>query len=396
MVKKRQIWKFIIHFVFILLFTAQTLAADTNPIQIGMTAPLSGEMQPIGEGVKIGVSVYFAKINAAGGINGRKLVLIALDDAYDPIRAANNVRQLINPKIFAMIGNMGSAAGEVTEPIVDAADTLLFAPITGNAVYREVPPDRNVFNFRASLKEETITLIHGALLMGIKPNEFAFFTQNDGFGDAVYQNAMNELKALGNPDPGKLPYGRFIRKTVDIEDALAQIIDEAKQSPKAFILAGNYESNAKFINLAHQQFPNAIFLAVSGRVRPRDVKNIDKLKLITLELVPYLDSNLPAINDYLADMKKYGAGVAPGYESLEGYLSAKVFVMAMQKAAMKNNLTRSGVAAALESMHDVDVGIGVRINFDKNDHQAIHQVWPITIIGDQLKPLKWPNFINSR
>src|SRR4029078_1217620 len=74
----------------------QTSTSQEPVIKIGMTVALTGEVQTVGEGERLGVQVYFDKVNANGGIGGKKLKLIALDDAYDPLKAAENVHRLLN------------------------------------------------------------------------------------------------------------------------------------------------------------------------------------------------------------------------------------------------------------------------------------------------------------
>jgi len=340
-------------------------------------------------GEKEGVEVVFKKVNAEGGIDGRKLKLIALDDYYDPIRAGKNVRELVNKDhIFAFLGNMGSATSLVTLPIILNNKILLFAPVTGNEIYRKNPPDHYVFNLRASLREEVDSLIQIALSKGVKPNEFALFIQNDSFGNAVYDGAIKAFKKLGYPNPEDLPVGRFNRMTVNVEDALATIIPEQKVKIKAFILGGNFVSNANFIKLAKQEFPDAIFLSVSGRIDPSNLDKKDEKNIIVTQLVPYYNADLPGIKQYRDDLTKYANGIKPSFENLEGYLSAKIFVMVLKKAAIKNNLTTEGVIDALESMQHIDLGINQDIMFNKYHHNGLNITWPMVIENKQFIPFK--------
>ncbi len=382
----------IILFNIIFLFAGVCFSASTNKsaIKIGMTAPLTGELKPVGEGVRVGIQVYFDKINATGGIEGKKLELIALDDAYDPLTAAKNVHELLDKnRVFAFMGNMGSAPAIVTLPIIDENKVILFAPITGNNIYRKIPPDHYVFNFRASLDEEAAALVNGLLSIGIKPDEIAFFTQQDSFGQNVYHGATSALKAAGYAQPEKLAYATFVRGTLNVEDALTRIIRYAKVPLKAFILGGNYSTNAKFIKLAKKEYPNALFLSVSGRVNPSDFNINEEKNIITVELVPDLSSNLPAIIEFQNDMIKYGKGAKPDTNNLEGYLSAKLFVRALKKAAERNELNTEGVIKVLENMNDIDIGIGINLGFDKNHHQALRKVWPVLLKNGKFVPFNW-------
>ena len=91
-----------------------------------------------------------------GGVNGRKLRLIALDDGYEPARTAPNMRQLIEKdNVLAIIGNVGTPTAVVAVPLANEEKTLLFAPFAGGPNLRNNPPDRYVINFRAGYAEET-------------------------------------------------------------------------------------------------------------------------------------------------------------------------------------------------------------------------------------------------
>ncbi len=182
------------------LLFCTSLFADSaeNPIKVGMTGAFSGPTAQLGLDVKQGIEVYFAKVNAAGGIDGRRLELIALDDRYEPNLAGPNMRQLIDKDgVLAMIGNVGAPPAVVTMPIANEKRVLLFGAFTGTEVLRKVPPDRYVINLRASYAEETAALVNGLLSIGIKPDEIAFFTQNDAYGDSGYEGAMKAIRKAG-------------------------------------------------------------------------------------------------------------------------------------------------------------------------------------------------------
>lgn len=373
--------------------TSNGLQSEMQPIQIGMSTDLSGSAKTSGQGMKTGIQIYFDKINAEGGIQGHKLKLITLDDQYDPIHAGQNDRQLIEKdKVIALMGNVGSPTAAITVPIVNEMKVLMFAARSGASVLYKNPPDRYVISLRANYADEAAATVRGLLAAGIKPDEIAFFTQNDAFGDAVYNGAMKALKESGYNNPESLPYGRYERNTENIIGALGEIVQEAKKPIRAFIMAGLYEANAKFIHLARTQYPNAIYICASGLIHASDLDKEDDNKIIATQVVPHLNSDLPAVHEYLADMKKYAAnGAKPDIASLEGYLDAKLFVIALKQAVAKNQLTREGIIDVLESMHNVDLGIGINISFDKNHHAGLQEIWVTIFDNGQFVPLDWKN-----
>jgi branched-chain amino acid transport system substrate-binding protein len=368
-----------------------TLPIEHAPIKIGMTTALTGPASALGIEMSKGVATYFAAVNANGGIDGRQLKLIVLDDQYEPTVAATNMRELIiKDQVLAVIGNVGTPTAVVTIPIANELHTLLFGAFSGSDALRKTPPDRYIINFRASYKEETATMVKNLLAIGIKPDELAFFTQNDAYGDSGYQGAMEALKDSGFAKPEALPVGRYTRNTLNVEGGLAQLL-AAPTSPKAIIMVGAYAPNAKFIKLAKKEFPDALFLNVSfvGSESLARELGTDSDNIIVTQVVPPLDDDLPALHEYLKDLNKYFNGSTPTYASLEGFLAAKLFVMGLRLAARDDKLTREGIIDSFETMQNVDIGIGVKIEYSKTDHTALTTVWPTILKNGRFVPFQW-------
>ncbi len=396
--------KSIVFFALMLTFFLTFAAAEENkdaalpseitkpPIKIGMTGSMTGGAAVSGQTMRLGIQIYFDKINAAGGIQGQKLELIAMDDGYEPLRAAANLHKLIDQdQVLAILGNNGTPAAVVAVPIVNKSKILLFGARTGYALLRKTPPDRYVINLRASHFDEVNTLIKAIIASGIKPENIAFFSQNDAFGDSIYLGGMKALKEQGYANAERLPYGRYDRNTLDVAAALGRIIEQAKYPIKAFVLGGVYEPNAQFIKLAKTEYPNAMFLAVSGLINPHDLTKAENDQILVSQAVPDPATNLPAIVEYREDLKKYGGGAEPSFGSLEGYLAAKLFVMGLQKAVKEKKLTREGLIDVFNTMRDIDLGIGVSFTFSKDDHNGLTRVW-ISIFKDgKFIETKWPN-----
>src|SRR5213083_2591131 len=74
---------------------AQAQGVTKTSILIGQSSPFSGSNKELGEDIREGLQAYFKQVNEAGGVNGRTLELVALDDADDANRSAENARILI-------------------------------------------------------------------------------------------------------------------------------------------------------------------------------------------------------------------------------------------------------------------------------------------------------------
>ncbi|TBR42873.1 ligand-binding receptor [Marinomonas agarivorans] len=352
-----------------------------------MSSALSGPASALGQGVKLGVDAYFSKVNKSGGVNGHTLSLIALDDGYEPKKAAPNMDTLIDKeKVVAVMGNVGTPTAVVTTPIANAKKTLLFGAFTGAGLLRKTPPDRYIINYRASYAEETSAMIEGLLSAGIKAEEIAFFTQNDGYGDAGYNGALKALKAKG-VDGASLAHGRYERNTTNVEDGLGTILD-ADVEPKAVIMVGAYKPCAAFIKLAKEELPETLFLNVSfvGSIPLLNELGSQAEGVIVTQVVPHYESSLPGVNDYRKDLAAFKADAKPDFVSLEGYLIAKIFVEGVKKAT---STSREGIIDGLESLSSIDIGTGVPVTYNKSEHQASHKVWPTVIKGGKYVELDW-------
>jgi branched-chain amino acid transport system substrate-binding protein len=358
-------------------------------INVGMSTALSGPAQALGQGMQAGVEVYFNKVNAAGGVHGNSLKLIAIDDGYEPSKAAPNMRKLIDElQVISVVGNVGTPTAIVTVPIANEKKTLLFGAFTGAGVLRKTPPDRYVINYRASYAEETAAMIDGLLSAGIKPEEIAFFTQNDGYGDAGYKGAISALKSKGFADTHKLAHGRYTRNTLNVEEALSVILD-AKVEPRAVIMVGAYAPNASFIKIAREDFPDTLFLNVSfvGSVAlARELGDAGEGIIVT-QVVPDFNSDLPGVVEYRQAMKTYAPDKVPGFVSLEGYIVAKIFVEGLKKSGPEQ--TRESIIDGLQSLGNLDVGIGETLKYSASEHQGSHKVWPTIIRGGKYVPYDW-------
>lgn len=378
------------------IFTETLFASDTNTMQknelnvikIGKTGSESGQDAPIGKNMTLGIKIYFDKINAQGGIKGRQLQLIALDDGYNPVKAGENARRLIEKdQVIALMGNNGSPTTVVVVPILNEHKTLLFGPFPGASfLYKNL---HYVIPLRPSYANEVKEMVKGLMEAGIKPEEIAFFTQNDAFGDSVHQGGIDALKGVGFAGADKLPHGRYTRNTLNVEDGLVTIIDQAEVPPKAFIMGGIASANAKFVKLAEKQYPHAIFLAVSGFFSASDFGKEEEGKIISTQVVPHFYADLPTTKEYLADLKKYGNGQQPSFTSLQAYIAAKVFVLGIKQAILENRLTREGLIDALDKMNNVDIGIGVNVHLDKTHEPGLTKVWATILKEGQFVPLDW-------
>ena len=116
---------------------------------------LEGPASALGLGMQKGLNAAFDEINAKGGVHGRKIKLISVNDGYEPDRAIAATKKLIEEdKVFALIGPVGTPTSAAAQPIATAAKVPFMGAFTGAGFLRN-PKLENVINVRASYDAET-------------------------------------------------------------------------------------------------------------------------------------------------------------------------------------------------------------------------------------------------
>jgi len=379
---------FIVSF-FVLLFTGGAVFAERgvydDKIVIGMTAPFTGPAEALGKGMKAGIEAVFNYHNSLGGIYGRKLVLKTMDDKYEPEFTAPNMRTLIEKeKVFAIIGNVGTPTAIVAIPIILETKTPMIGAFTGAGILRKNPPDRYIINYRASYAEETAAIVDGLINdIGLTIKEIAFFTQNDGYGDAGFAGGIAALKEHGLKDESKVVHVRYARNTLETEHAVDGILN-AEVKPKAIIMIGTYAPCAKFIKAMKEKKFKAIFANVSFVGSKSLVEKLGSMadNVVVTQVVPHYKSTLPGVVKY----RKHVKDTEQSFVSLEGYFAAMILVRGLQKTGKE--LTVEKFIATIESLTTLNFGTQTAIGFSKTDHQASHTVWPTIIKNEKIIPLK--------
>jgi len=378
----------------IILFTTTQIWAEE--ITLGMSTALTGSSSVLGRNLKAGVESYFQHINQLGGVDGRQLKLIVKDDGYEPERAAANMRDMIDQQqILAGIGNVGTPTAIVTVPITNQKKTLLFGAFSGGDVLRTLPPSRYVINYRPSYAQETEKLIDGILSSGIKPEQIAFFTQQDGYGNAGYSGAINALKRHGFEDTDKLWHVGYQRNSVNVEAAVATLLN-ASSPPKAIIMVGSYAASARFIELLQPELPQVWFFNLSfvGSHALKDALPDNAHNVVVTQVVPDIRSQLPITQDFISHLHQYNPTLVPNDVSLEGYIIAKLFHQGLKNITGK--ITKESIIDGLENLSETDIGLGIPISYSKQQRQAINKLWMVTINQGKLEPFDWSEFQFSK
>lgn len=353
-----------------------TLAQGVSDTQVvlGQSVALSGPSEQLGKDMQLGASLYFDRVNAAGGVNGRRIVLKTLDDGYEPARAVENTRRFINEeKVFALFGYVGTPTSAAVLPIFTEAKVPYVGAFTGAELLRS-PFNRYVFNVRASYYDETEAIVRHLTAMGI--DRIAVFYQNDAYGQAGLAGVR---RALGKRKLQVAAEATVERNSVDVQKAVAAM---SKAQPQSVVMIGSYKACAQFIRDMKRAGANPTFWNVSfvGSKALAAELDRDGRGVQISQVVPFpWDLSVPVVKEYRSAMQEAKAEL--GFGTLEGYIAAKVMTEGLRRAG--RNLTRESFINAMETMGDYDAG-GFKVSYSPSNHNGSNFV-DLTIISRDQK-----------
>ncbi len=357
------------------LGAAEVGVTDTS-ILIGMTAPLSGPNGAYGMDMKEVIGAYFKQINDAGGINGRKLELLALDDGYETERAVANTRALINDKkVFAMIASYGSSPTTAAmNDVFGRAKVPLIGTISGADSIRQSPKDnpnnRYMFNVRASYANETEAIVNQLVSIGLK--NIAVFYQNDGFGKSGLDGVIAALKKH-NQTPSAV--ATVERNSLDVSQAVETI---TKASPQTVVMITLYKPTAEFVRQMRKAKQHPQFMTLSPVGADLLVKELgdDARGIGISQVMPYpWNDTIPIVRNYHKLLGKQGKF---SYYGIEAYIMARLMGDAIRKSGKE--LSREKLVSTLESLQNHDLG-GYQVSYSANDRLGSRFV-DLTVIGN--------------
>ncbi|MDB6000724.1 MAG: amino acid transporter substrate-binding protein [Rhizobacter sp.] len=165
-----------------------------DEIVIGTVQDLSGPISVIGTYVRQGMEAQVDAVNAAGGINGRKLRLVVEDSGYDPRKAITATRKLLGQdKVFAIVGTLGSSIVKVTMPVsLEAGVPFLFPGAPIDDVYE--PPKKLAFAYNGTYTRQFTSATQYAWDK-MNKRRVCLFAQDDETGEQVEKGIAAGLKA---------------------------------------------------------------------------------------------------------------------------------------------------------------------------------------------------------
>ncbi len=362
-------------------------ASDATPgvyddrVVFGQSAAFSGPARDLGNGMRLGIAAAFEEVNRNGGVHGRRLELVSLDDGYEPEAAIDNTQHLINSgDVFALIGAVGTPTSRSALPVVSAADIPYIAPFTGAAFLRD-PQQTNVVNLRASYNQETEEMVERFVSeLGI--DRIGVMYQDDSFGQAGYNGTLAALERRGM-EP--VSVGLYPRNTTAVKTGL---LDLKQGDPEGVVVIGAYQPVAGLIRWARETGMDAVFVTISfvgSNALAQDL-GPDGAGVLTTQVVPFpTDTDIPVVAAYLDALAAYNPNGAPGFVSLEGYLAGRLAIAGL--ASCGPTVDRHCFSERFASPEPIDID-GFVLSYGDQDNQGSDQVfWSMIDSGGEYRQL---------
>jgi len=333
--------------------------AQPAAIVFGQSLPLSGPGFPIANRVLAGARALVERVNAGGGVQGRKVELVTLDDQGDPRRTADNVRTLVRQHgVMAVVNCLGEQACIAAAEASRGLGVLLVGPLSGAAALR-APALRHVFTLRPDDRREAQALL--GQLQAIGSTRVALL--GDGYEPAREQVIAAVLQAGGI----ELQRLRSDGVTVTVEAALRTA---ARAAPQALVLNLGPDS----LDVLSRAEP-ALFEGLPAFVASLSTPGLTQLtRLLRRQAIAFTSvlpnpeiSQLLLVREFERDVDAHGGPEAISFEGFAAYLHLRVCLEALRRTGTRSDGTP--LARAIENLGDTHLG-GFALRFGPERHHG--------------------------
>lgn len=324
-----------------------------SAITIGQSLPLTGPGSALAAPFHLGAKLYFDRLNAAGGINGRKIELVTLDDRGNATNTVANTKQLVDQGVLALFGYYGSPQVVAAYPIIKDTDIMMFAPMAAADELRGAMYP-NVYSVRPGYAEEASAVAKHAETLGAR--KFAVLHGTDGESLAALDSAERTITSNGATLLIKAPLS---------SGSVANSVDKALATKPESVLVLNDASGASnaIQDLRAKGFRGPIYgFSNTGESLLADQLGPAGAGVVVVRVVPKSEgARMPLTRELQNDLTQAKLD-KPNVYMLEGYVAARVFAEALRRIPAKDAPTRARLKKSFETIDDVSIG-GFRVHF---------------------------------
>ena len=349
--------------VFMCAVTAygKTKSSTDNVITFGQSATFDGSFGLYGKIIKNGILACMYRVNDQGGVRGKKLNLVSLNDSGDPRQTQKNVDQLLSQGIDMFIGNMGTRSVLKILPYIQDEKIAMFFPWGSDEKLRDSSLT-NIINGPGLLKPQ-LTAIVDYIEKNIRHRKIAIFHADDDFSISASHDLTAELKRRDVAACAVASYNRF---TLDIETAANNLLPS---DPKIVICLATSTPVVKLINnFFLQGHYGTTFFGIDSTFFVGDIIRARGADFYYSSAVPNpLTSSIGLAKQYLQDIEKYFPQENPNVLSFTYYVAVAIIVEAMKNTS--GDITKEKIIEEIENMKNYSVD-GFPVTFESSSRQA--------------------------
>ena len=353
--------------------------ANDTEIRIGNIMPYSGPASAYGTIGKT-LAAYFNKVNAEGGINGRKITFITYDDGYAPPKTVEQARRLVeNDDVLLILNSLGTAHNTAIQKYMNAKKVPQLFVATGATKFGDYKTFPWTMGWQPTYQTEG-RIYAKYILQNLPQGKIGILYQNDDSGRDYVKGLKDGLGAAAAKRMivAEIPYDPS-EPTVD-----SQIVTLKTMGADVFFNESSPKFAAQAIRKAAEigwkpvQFLASISNSVGSVLKPAGLENAKGI-LSTNYLKDPTDPTWkedPAIKEWAAFMDKYlPEGDKTSTFSVYGYLLAQTMVQVLKQCG--DELTRENVMRQAANLKDFEPGLllpGIKINTSPTDYFPVEQM----------------------
>ena len=340
--------------------SAPKAGAVANSFRIGNSGPSTGANSASMLELLAGARLYFDAVNAEGGVKGRKVQLIQMDDNFEVPRTVKNVEKLVgDERVDALMLVRGTPHNEAILPLIERAGVPLIAPSTGAmALHKPVKP--LVFNVRTAYRTEAQKL--AAVLANVGRKRIALIHVADSFGEDV---AQGFLAGLTERKLEAVSVQKFDRKTVDVDRAAAEV---KKATPDTIVIVGAGQAVVAAVQALRALDVKVPVATLSNNASSGFVKALGANApgvMVTQVFPSEQRTDVPLITEAQRLAQKANTALTPAM--MEGFAAAKVTVEALRRCP--GACSRADLVKSLDSL-EMDLG-GMKLAYSPTHHTGL-------------------------
>lgn len=360
----------------LLLVCMSAKAAQPEHIQLGMSAPLTGNASGIGQSYKNGVELAINKLNKEGGIQGIKVQLLVKDDQYEPELTVQNTRQfIIENRVLALFAYTGTPTSSAILPLLQHYQMPFIAPFTGASLLRKSEYGF-IYHLRAGYDEETQSQVD--YLQPKPETKVGLLLQADEFGASIEQGYLKALQLKGVTP---VVTARFQRNSTAIETGVSELI---KAGAELVFMAGTYSPLAEAIRLGrHQGFrPQYATVSFAGLQQLSVLLEKEDKVMATMVVPKPTDTRWVVVKEYQKLMKQ--EAMAPLSDiGLEGFIAGTLLGQALKLCSLPVERL-----CLLEKLRQQTAVYDFPLLFDANNQQASQQVIRVKVTVHGIEDIR--------